>query len=286
MNCNLCPRQCNVDRNVTAGYCKVNKLLVSLAMLHYGEEPCISGSEGSGTIFFAGCNLRCVYCQNSEISSDVFGKEISVKRLSEIFYELESKGANNINLVTPSHYVNEIIEALKIYRPKIPIVYNTSSYDKVEVIEKLSEYIDIFLADLKYYSSELSLKYSGAKDYFTVASSAIKKMREIVPQDEFDENGKMKKGVIIRHLVLPNLVSESVKVLSYIAENFPNTLVSIMGQYTPKYRACEFSEINRALKPLEYKMVLKCAEKLGLQGYSQDLSSSGEYIPTFDLTGV
>ena len=286
MNCNLCPRACNIDRSVTAGYCKVNKLVVSLAMLHYGEEPCISGSEGSGTIFFAGCNLRCVYCQNCEISSEVYGKEITVERLSQIFYELESKGANNINLVTPSHYVNEIIEALKIYKPKIPVVYNTSSYDKVETIELLSEYVDIFLADFKYYSSELSLKYSGAKDYFEVCSKAIKKMRELIPQDEFDSEGKMKKGVIIRHLVLPNSTSDSVKVLSYIAENFPNTLVSIMGQYTPKYKACNFSEINRPLKPLEYKMVLKCAEKLGLNGYSQDLSSSGEYIPTFDLSGV
>ena len=286
MNCNLCPRACNIDRSITAGYCKVNKLVVSLAMLHYGEEPCISGSEGSGTIFFAGCNLRCVYCQNSEISSEVYGKEITVERLSQIFYELESKGANNINLVTPSHYVNEIIEALKIYKPKIPVVYNTISYDKVETIELLSEYVDIFLADFKYYSSELSLKYSGAKDYFEVGSKAIKKMRELIPQDEFDSEGRMKKGIIIRHLVLPNATSDSVKVLSYIAENFPNTLVSIMGQYTPKFKACNFSEISRPLKPLEYKMVLKCAEKLGLNGYSQDLSSSGEYIPTFDLSGV
>lgn len=286
MNCNLCPRNCNIDRSVNSGYCKVNNLKVSLATLHFGEEPCISHKNGSGTIFFAGCNLRCVYCQNSEISSEVYGKEITVKRLSEIFFELESKGANNINLVTPSHYVNEIIEALKLYRPKIPIVYNTSSYDKVETIEKLRGYVDIFLADLKYYSSELSLKYSGAKDYFAVASNAIKKMREIIPCDEFDNEGRMKKGIIIRHLVLPNCTTDSIKVLSYIAENLAGTLVSVMGQYTPKYKASQFSEINRPLKPLEYKMVLKCAEKLSLQGFSQDLSSSGEYIPNFDLTGV
>ena len=285
MVCTLCPRNCGVDRVAAKGYCKVNKLTVALATLHFGEEPCISGKNGSGTIFFSGCNLRCVYCQNSEISSEVFGKQITVERLSEIFKELENSGANNINLVTPSHYVNEIIEALKIYKPKIPVVYNTSSYDKEETIEKISEYVDIFLADLKYYSNELAKKYSGAADYYEVALKAIKKMRQC-KKDTFNESGIMTSGVIIRHLVLPNCTEDSKKVLQSIAENFKGTLVSVMGQYTPKYRAKEFNEINRPLKPLEYKIVLNYANGLNLNGFSQDLSSCGELIPNFNLDGV
>lgn len=289
MICNLCPRKCNVNRDLKSGFCGVsNTLKVARAQLHFWEEPIISGTNGSGTIFFSGCNLKCVYCQNYNISKENFGKDITTKRLAEIFKELENAGAHNINLVTPSHYVKQIVEALNIYKPKIPVVYNTSGYDSVEELKMLEGYVDVYLTDLKYYSSELSQKYSSAKNYFEVCSLAIKEMIRQQPKNVM-ENGLIKKGVIIRHMVLPNCINDSFKVLEWIKNNLgEDVIVSVMGQYTPYFNASKFPEINRKLKPVEYKLVINHFNKLGLKnGFMQSLDSADEnFIPPFNLEGV
>lgn len=289
MICNLCPRKCNVNRDLKSGFCGVsNTLKVARAQLHFWEEPIISGTNGSGTIFFSGCNLKCVYCQNYNISKENFGKDITTQRLAEIFNELENAGAHNINLVTPSHYVKQIVEALNIYKPKIPVVYNTSGYDSVEELKMLEGYVDVYLTDLKYYSSELSQKYSSAKNYFQVCSLAIKEMIRQQPKNVI-ENGLIKKGVIIRHMVLPNCINDSFKVLEWIKNNLgEDVIVSVMGQYTPYFNASKFPEINRKLKPVEYKLVINHFNKLGLKnGFMQSLDSADEnFIPPFNLEGV
>lgn len=289
MICNLCPRKCNVNRDLKSGFCGVsNTLKVARAQLHFWEEPIISGTNGSGTIFFSGCNLKCVYCQNYNISKENFGKDITTQRLAEIFKELENAGAHNINLVTPSHYVKQIVEALNIYKPKIPVVYNTSGYDSVEELKMLEGYVDVYLTDLKYYSSELSQKYSSAKNYFEVCSLAIKEMIRQQPKNVI-ENGLIKKGVIIRHMVLPNCINDSFKVLDWIKNNLgEDVIVSVMGQYTPYFNASKFPEINRKLKPVEYKLVINHFNKLGLKnGFMQSLDSADEnFIPPFNLEGV
>lgn len=289
MICNLCPRKCNVNRDLKSGFCGVsNTLKVARAQLHFWEEPIISGTNGSGTIFFSGCNLKCVYCQNYNISNENFGKDITTQRLAEIFKELENAGAHNINLVTPSHYVKQIVEALNIYKPKIPVVYNTSGYDSVEELKMLEGYVDVYLTDLKYYSSELSQKYSSAKNYFEMCSLAIKEMIRQQPKNVM-ENGLIKKGVIIRHMVLPNCINDSFKVLEWIKNNLgEDVIVSVMGQYTPYFNASKFPEINRKLKPVEYKLVINHFNKLGLKnGFMQSLDSADEnFIPPFNLEGV
>lgn len=289
MICNLCPRKCNVNRDLKSGFCGVsNTLKAARAQLHFWEEPIISGTNGSGTIFFSGCNLKCVYCQNYNISKENFGKDITTQRLAEIFKELENAGAHNINLVTPSHYVKQIVEALNIYKPKIPVVYNTSGYDSVEELKMLEGYVDVYLTDLKYYSSELSQKYSSAKNYFEVCSLAIKEMIRQQPKNVM-ENGLIKKGVIIRHMVLPNCINDSFKVLDWIKNNLgEDVIVSVMGQYTPYFNASKFPEINRKLKPVEYKLVINHFNKLGLKnGFMQSLDSADEnFIPPFNLEGV
>lgn len=281
--CNQCPRRCNIDRDKKVGFCGVpNNIKIAKTMLHFWEEPMISGTKGSGTIFFSGCNLKCNYCQNFKISHQLYGKYYTINQLAEIFKSLQEKGAHNINLVTPSHYVNQIIEALKIFRPNIPIVYNSSGYDSLEELEKLKDYIDIYLVDLKYYDKQLSASLSKAPDYFEVASKAILKMKEMQPKNII-KNGIMKKGVIIRHLVLPNHTDDSLKILDWIRANLPvDTLVSIMGQYTPYYKCS--ADINRPLKILEYKRVISYFNKIGLiNGLQQDLSSSStQYIPDFE----
>ena len=288
MICNNCPRKCGIDRDNFVGVCGVqNNPKVAKAYLHKWEEPIISAGNGSGTVFFSGCNLKCVYCQNFDISHNAFGKEISTNRLAEIFKELEEKGASNINLVSPSHYVLAIKEALGIYRPNIPIVYNSSGYDSLESLEILKDYIDIYLVDFKYFDENLAKKYSNAENYPEVAKSVIKKMREY-KTSEIVEDGVMKSGVIIRHMVLPSHIDDSKNVLKWIKENVDNPFISLMGQYTPMYRAKEFPEINRKLKPLEYKIVEEYMVKLGLtNGYSQELTSADEsFTPIFDLDGV
>jgi putative pyruvate formate lyase activating enzyme len=228
-----------------------------------------------------------VFCQNYQISSNNLGKEISVTRLAQIFKELEEKGAHNINLVTPTHYINQIIEALEIYRPKIPIVYNTNSYESTESLQKISKYVDIFLPDLKYYSQDLSIALSHAPNYFDIATKNILQMLKSQPKIIIDKNGIMQKGVIIRHLVLPNCTDDSKKILEWINKNASNALTSVMGQYTPYFKACENALINRKLTPLEYKIVLKKVKQLKLKGFVQELSSADkDFIPNFNFKGV
>lgn len=289
MICNNCPRKCNVDRSKDVGVCGVGEMpRLALVSLHKWEEPIISGKNGSGTIFFSGCNLKCVYCQNYEISHKNYGKYVTYDRLVEIFKNLEAQGASNINLVSPSHYVHAIKHALDMYRPSIPIVYNSSGYDDISALETLKDYIDIYLVDFKYFDENLALKYSKAKDYPEVAKSAILKMREFQPKEVFDKDGMLKKGVIIRHLVLPNHTDDSIKILDWIKENITNPFISLMSQYTPEYKAIMFPEINRRLKPIEYKIVEEQMVKLGLtQGFAQELTSANScYTPKFDGTGV
>lgn len=287
--CNNCPRKCGQLRKTAKGYCQIgDQIVVALASVHHGEEPIISGTKGSGTIFFSGCNMRCVFCQNYGISHHNWGKPIDAKRLSEIFRQLESKGVHNINLVSPSIYVDQIIDALNIYRPNIPIVYNTNGYDSVESIEKLKGYVDIFLTDLKYTDDNLAKTYSDTPDYFEVASNAILAMRKCV-SDDVIEDGVMKKGLIVRHLVLPNHTDDSLRVLDWIKANLgTKTIVSVMSQYTPLFDAKNYEKLSRPLKKLEYKRVLTHFNSLSFEnGYMQELTSSGtENIPRFDGSGV
>lgn len=289
--CNICPRNCNVDRDKTLGFCKAtNKIKISKVMLHYFEEPIISGestvtkkANGSGTIFFSNCNLKCIYCQNNEISSEGLGKEISIEKLADIFKQIENAGANNINLVTPTHFTLQIIEALKIYKPKIPIVWNTSGYEKQETIKMLAPYVDIYLTDLKYYSSELSKKLSLAPNYFEEASKAILQMKKNQPTDVIT-NGIMKKGVIVRHLVLPNQTKDSEHVIDWVYNNLGNeTILSLMSQYVPMGNAKTIPEINRKIRPIEYKILINKLKHLGFKNaYTQDYTSAETvYTPDF-----
>ena len=286
MFCNICPRKCNVDRSVNKGICSVGEeLLVSRAALHFYEEPCISGESGSGTVFFSGCNLKCVYCQNKDISRG-YGKKITVNRLSEIFLELQEKGANNINLVTPDHYAIKIKEAINLSRKKglkLPIVYNTSGYCDLKMLEKLKDEIDIFLTDFKYISSELSKKYSSASDYPSVAKAALKQMFNQVDKPQFDENGMMKKGVIVRHLVLPGYIDNSKKVIKYVYENYKdNVILSIMNQFTPMNLE-KYPEINRKVTDEEYNEIIDYAVDLGVENaFVQEGDTADEsFIPDF-----
>ena len=285
MNCNICPRHCNIDRNSNVGFCQApNTLKVAKYMLHLWEEPTISGTKGSGAIFFSHCNLKCIYCQNAQISSGGQGKEISVAQLVDIIKELETAGAHNINFVTPTHYTDQIIQALNIYKPSIPIVWNSSGYESVETIKRLKHLVDIYLVDLKYMDSTLAFNLSNAKNYPEICTKAILQMRQNQPNDIIDHD-IMKKGIIIRHLVLPNEIENSFKVLDWVNHNLGNhTFISIMGQYTPCHLAVKSDKYNRPLKPIEYKRVINHLNKLGfLNGFCQDLSSASQvFIPDFD----
>ena len=286
--CSECPRHCKVDREKEKGFCgTLNQAKIAKYMLHHWEEPIISGGEngsGSGAIFFSHCNLKCVYCQNYKISHFDVGEVYSPQELAELFKRLEDMGALNINLVTPTHYSQSILAALKIYKPKIPVVYNCGGYEDEKMLQEFKDYIDIYLTDLKYFSSELSQKYSFCSDYFEKATKAILKMRENV-KDDVIENGLMKKGLIIRHMILPNQTNDSLKILDWIKTNLgTKTYISLMSQYTPFGEAKKYPEINRNLKPLEYKRVYNYLVKLGFyNGFTQEMSSSSEcYIPDFD----
>lgn len=291
-NCTLCPYNCKVNRlEGKKGRCKCdNTLKIALASLHMFEEPCISGTNGSGTIFFTNCNLNCIYCQNYEISQGGKGKEITIQTLADIFIKQQEKGAHNINLVTPTMYVYQIIEAIKIARKnglKIPIIYNSNGYENVETIKMLNGYIDVYLPDLKYYTNELSKKYSNVDNYFEIATNAIKEMYSQVGNAIFDDNGIIQKGVIIRHLVLPNHIQNTKNILKWINENMPKDIyVSVMAQYFPTYKAKNDSLINRKLNKKEYKEVFNYLYSLDLQnGYIQELGShEEEYVPDFNLT--
>ena len=289
-SCTICPHNCKVNRNNgQIGRCRSgNKVKIALASVHNYEEPCISGKNGSGTIFFSNCNLSCIYCQNYKISQLGKGYELSVEELANIMLEQQEKGVNNINLVTPTMYAYQIIEAIKIARKNglnIPIVYNTNGYENVKTIQDLNGYVDVYLPDLKYYSNELSKKYSKKVDnYFKYATEAIKEMYKQVGCPVFDENGIIQKGLIIRHLVLPNHLQNSKHVLKWIKENMPeDTYVSVMAQYFPTYKAKEDDLINRKLTKKEYKEIEEFLYTLDLRnGYMQELGEhEEEYVPDF-----
>ena len=288
--CTLCPRACGVVRGETEGrgVCGVGSLpKIARAGLHMWVEPCISGTRGSGTVFFSGCGLKCVFCQNEEISHGGAGKVVSVERLAEIFRELEAAGAHNINLVTAAQFVPAVIAALKLYRPRIPIVYNSSGYESVETLRLLHGYVDIYLPDFKYIDSGMAKLLSGAADYPQVALAAIREMVRQTGEAVYDEAGMMLRGTQIRHLVLPGLTGDSMKILTMIADEFLGVPVSLMGQYTPFGKALSMPGMNRKLKKKEYHRVLDCMEALGLPGYRQALDSASDaFVPAFDGTGV
>lgn len=289
MICNACPRGCNVDREVSLGYCKSpEKFKLARASLHYWEEPCISGKNGSGAIFFSGCNLGCVFCQNYEISHGCKGVEVSDDDLVRIMKRLVDEGANNINFVNPTHYSLQLLRVLEKYKPPVPIVYNTSGYDSVETLKMLDGAVDIYLPDFKYIRPEKALKYSKAEDYPQVAEEALAEMKRQVGDDVFDENGIMQRGMIIRHLVLPSNTNSSISALDYLAENFGDTYISVMAQYVPCGDLTEYKEINRPLTQREYDKVVNYIFDLGLQKiFVQELeAASDEFIPDFDFTGV
>ncbi len=289
MICNACPRGCNVDREVSLGYCKSpEKFKLVRASLHYWEEPCISGKNGSGAIFFSGCNLGCVFCQNYEISHGCKGVEVSDDDLVRIMKRLVDEGANNINFVNPTHYSPQLLRVLEKYKPPVPIVYNTSGYDSVETLKMLDGAVDIYLPDFKYIRPDKALKYSKAEDYPQVAEEAIAEMKRQVGDDVFNENGIMQRGMIIRHLVLPSNTNSSISALDYLAENFGDTYISVMAQYVPCGDLTEYKEINRRLTQREYDKVVNHIFDLGLSKiFVQELESAvTDYIPDFDLTGV
>lgn len=284
--CNVCPRNCGIDRSKAKGFCNLTEdLKIAKYMLHHWEEPIISGSSGSGAIFFSGCNLKCLYCQNYEISREGKGKTISIDNLADIMRTLENKGAHNINFVTPTHFTYQIIDALNIYRPKIPIVWNTGGYEKEETIELLAPYVDIYLTDFKYFEPKSAEEYSKASDYPEVAKKALFKMRETVKTDVI-EDGLMKKGIIVRHLVLPGGAREGADIIEWIYNNLgKDAYVSIMNQYFPASEACNHPLLKNKTKPLEYKMVLNKFLSLGMKnGFMQDTdSSSPQYVPDWDF---
>lgn len=287
--CNLCPRKCGAIRTESeniGGVCGMPyRITAALASLHFWEEPCVSGKEGSGTIFFSGCQLKCVFCQNKQISHLGFGKEISPKRLSEIFKELFEKGANNINLVSPTPYVPLIIEAFDIYKPPIPVVYNSSGYETTETLEMLKDYVDIYLLDIKYFNSLNAKSFSGAEDYPGVVKTAVNKALDLVGEPKFDERGIMTRGVVLRHLLMPSATNDAIDIMKWVKDNELPVMFSLMNQYTvmpdmPK-------PINRKVTDREYNKVLDAMQILGIDGYVQENTSSDiKYIPKFNLSGI
>ena len=291
--CSLCPRLCLADRNITTGYCGVkNTLRVARAALHFWEEPCLSGEEGSGAVFFTGCNLRCVFCQNYEIARAEQGKEITIERLTEIFLELQDQNANNINLVTATHYVPQVVEALRAAKEKglhIPVVYNSGGYESVETLKMLEGLVDIYLPDFKYLDSERAKRYSRAEDYPEIAKKALAEMVRQQPEAVFDERGIMEKGVIVRHLMLPGGIKDSKAVVNYLYETYGDQIfLSLMNQYTPLPHVAEYPEINRKLKKFEYDRLVDYAIFLGVEnGFIQEGETAKEsFIPAFTNEGV
>lgn len=295
-DCTLCPRECHVNRLIgETGYCQcTSDLLAARAALHMWEEPCISGANGSGAVFFCGCNMGCVFCQNYDIAHARNGRKLTPEHLSDIFLMLQDKGAHNINLVTPSHYIPQIITALtqaKMYGLTIPVVYNTSAYEKVEVLRSLEGLVDVYLPDLKYFSSTLSSKYSAAPDYFEVASAAIAEMVRQIPAAAFetDEDSLIKKGVIVRHLMLPGCEEDSRAILQYLHKTYGEQIyISIMNQYTPLSTVAQFPELNRTIPPTAYDRMIDYAISIGIEnGFIQEGETASEsFIPSFDGEGL
>ena len=287
--CILCPRQCGVDRTERTGYCGSGSLpKVARAAKHHWEEPCISGTEGSGTVFFSGCTLGCVFCQNREISRGGTGREVTVEHLADIFKRLEGQGVHNLNLVTPTHFTPQILQALELSKPTVPVVMNCGGYERVETLRQWEGKVQVYLPDLKYFSPELSAKYSAAPDYFAVASKAIMEMHRQQPQLVW-EGDLLKSGLIIRHLVLPGCMKDSLQILDFLDKHLPKDsfLLSLMSQYTPTENCKQFPEINRRVTTYEYRKVADRAAELGFSGFAQDRrSAKEEYTPPFNLEGV
>jgi len=290
--CNLCPRKCSVNRLAgELGFCTSSKdVKIAKVSLHQWEEPCISGTLGSGTVFFSNCNLKCVFCQNHKISDEGAGKTVSINRLSEIFLEQQKRGAHNINLVTPTHYVPQIIEALKLAKSRglnIPILYNSNAYENIETIKALKGFIDVYLPDLKYYRDKYALKYSKAPNYFNTASQVITEMKSQVGVAKFDDAGIIQKGVIIRHLMLPGLLFDSKKVIDYIYTTFDDSVyISLMNQYTPMHLADKYPEINKPLNPNHYDSLIDYCLSLGITNcfIQESGTSSKDFVPDFNLS--
>lgn len=287
--CILCPRLCGVDRTERVGYCGSGSLpKVARAAKHHWEEPCISGTEGSGTVFFSGCTLGCVFCQNREISRGGTGREVTVEHLADIFQRLEGQGIHNLNLVTPTHFTPQILQALELSKPTVPVVMNCGGYERVETLRQWEGKVQVYLPDLKYFSPELSAKYSAAPDYFAVASKAIMEMHRQQPQLVW-EGDLLKSGLIIRHLVLPGCMKDSLQILDFLDNHLPKDsfLLSLMSQYTPTENCKQFPEINRRVTTYEYRKVADRAAELGFSGFAQDRrSAKEEYTPPFNLEGV
>lgn len=294
MECRLCPRECGADRAVSIGYCGMGEAIsAAKAMLHYWEEPCISGEGGSGAVFFSGCVLRCAYCQNYSISAEKRGREITVERLAEIFLELQEQGAENIDLVNPTHFVFGIIAALERAKSKglhIPIAYNSGGYEKLETLKMLDGLIDVYLPDVKYFDDELARRLSNAPNYFDTVMAAVGEMVRQTGKPVL-ENGKLIRGTIVRHLVLPNCYKDSIEIVKRLGEQFGGEILfSLMSQYTPFGRVKtdpEFSKMNRRITTFEYNKVLDAVIEAGLNGYMQKRSSAKEeYTPEFDFSGI
>ena len=287
--CTLCPRMCGVDRSTGTGYCGSGALVkAARAAKHMWEEPCISGTKGSGTVFFSGCTLGCVFCQNREISRGGVGRELTVTELADTFKRLENQGVHNLNLVTPMHFTPQILQALELAKPSVPVVMNTGGYERVETLQKWEGTVDIYLPDLKYVSPELSGKYSAAPDYFEKASAAVLEMHRQQPELVWDGD-LLKKGLIIRHLVLPGCVQDSLAVLDFLDRHLPKDsfLLSLMSQYTPTSACASHKEINRRVTTYEYRKVADRAAELGFSGFAQDRrSAKEEYTPPFNLEGL
>lgn len=292
-SCTVCPRNCKVDRTISEGFCRSGALVkVAKAYGHMWEEPCISGEKGSGTVFFSNCNLRCVFCQNHDISQEDIGKEISTDRLSEIFLEQQERGFHNINLVNPTHYVPQIKEALKKAKEKglkLPVVYNSNGYEGIESLKSLEGYIDIYIPDLKYFNDKYALKYSKVPNYFAIASAAIAEMVRQTGSPIFNEEGILQKGVIIRHLMLPGLLFDSKKVVDYIYKTYGDEVyLSLMNQYTPMFKAMDYPEINKALNPGHYEALIDHCLELGYKNaFIQDTgTNTTAFVPDFNLQGI
>lgn len=291
--CKICPRHCSVNRYEGSGYCRSGfQVNVAKAYLHKWEEPCVSGKNGSGTVFFSNCNLNCVFCQNYKISQDGVGKSVSIDRLVEIFIELQEKGANNINLVTPTQWIPQIREAIiraKENGLKIPFLYNSNAYENVEALKTLEGLIDIYLPDLKYYDDKYAVKYSNAPEYFKYASSAILEMLRQVGAPQFDEEGIIKKGLMIRHLMLPGLLFDSKKIVDWVISNLPKEVYfNIMCQYVPMNKACDYPEINKKINKKHYDALVDYALEHGIvNGFIQEFDSAvDDFVPDFDFSGI
>ena len=293
-NCNLCIRNCNINRNKNIiGVCKTDNIIkIARADLHFWEEPCISGAKGSGTVFFSNCNLKCVFCQNHKISQNGFGKQVTIERLAEIFIELQNKGANNINLVTPTLFVPLIIESIKIAKSKgliLPIVYNTNSTDTLETIKALNGYIDIYLPDFKYFDDKYALAYSKINNYRENALNVIKEMVRQVGAPSFNDNGIIQKGVIVRHLLLPGLLFDSKKVIDLLYNTFHDDIyISLMNQYVPMHNAYKYPKINSKLNPKDYDSIIDYALSIGVKnGFIQgEGANTTDFVPSFKNEGV